>query len=78
MPHPDRTEGDAVTEEQAKHFMLVGCHVVYRGITYKCIKELAIAYDRHAHKFVLYLWLEDMRANSITRALADRCIPIPL
>ena len=67
-----------MTEAEAKNLMMCDCQMVCQGIVYRRIAYIKIRWDLTAHKFKLYLALEDMRANSITVEEADRVIPIPL
>ena len=58
--------------------MITRCEVVCNGVTYRCIRELVIGYDRKKHEFVLYLLLEEMYANRWTRVRGDQCQLVPL
>ena len=67
-----------MTEADARQGMLAGCEVVYNGVTYRCIKELVISYDRKKHKFVLFLLLEEMYVNRWVRVPGQACRLVPL
>ena len=67
-----------MTEEQAKSLMVAGCQMIYEGITYSHVESVRIRYNRKEHRYEIDLVLKDLRANSVTAAPADRCIPVPL
>ncbi|MBQ8356218.1 MAG: hypothetical protein IJX39_00255 [Clostridia bacterium] len=67
-----------MSEADAKQLMLTECQMVYDGIVYLRIDSLEIRYDRTKRTFVLYLLLLDRNRNSVTRAPAEKCVPVPL
>lgn len=67
-----------MTEHDWRMVMIAGCQICYDGITYKYIRSIEIEYDRHLHKERIYLVLQDMRANSVTRVSPEKVTVVPL
>lgn len=67
-----------MTLQEAQQLIVLGCNVIYDGITYLRAEGIEIRYDRRNNRFLTALILMDRCLHSVTIAPIDKCTVVPL